>query len=239
MRFVRPEHQIIADMLGRMNSRLLQECRCWFGGGTAIVLLFGEYRRSLDVDFLCSSTEGYRTLRNAVAGGGPGALFAEEVASAREARADQYGVRMFLTYRDLPIKLEIVRESRIVVEGEMNGDLQVPVLDLRDMFAEKLLANADRCMDRSIAYRDAIDLGRLVQACGGIPEDAVAKAVHAYGADIERKITWVVNRLADRDELDRSAETLQMDRAAAADAVAALRRDCRRIWPEAKVEGPN
>ena len=110
MTFARPEHQIIADMLRRMDSRLLLESRCFFGGGTAIVLRLGEYRRSLDVDFLCSSTDGYMKLRNAVAGSGPGALFVEEVRSAREARMDQYGVRMFLMHRIQPLKLEIIRE---------------------------------------------------------------------------------------------------------------------------------
>lgn len=236
MTFTRPEHQTIADMLGRMDSRLLMDSRCFFGGGTAIVLRLGEYRRSLDVDFLCSSTDGYMKLRNAVASSGPGALFLEEVASAREVRTDQYGIRMFLRHREQPVKFEIIRESRIEVDGEMDRVLNVPTLLQRDMFAEKLLANADRCMDRSVAYRDAIDLGKLVQACGGIPEDALAKALKAYGPDIERKTVWVVNRLQDREELRHAAEALQMDHTVAAEAIVALRQDCRRLWPEAKVD---
>jgi hypothetical protein len=82
------------------------------------------------------------------------------------------------------VKFEIIRESRIEVDGEMDAVLDVPTLLYRDMFAEKLLANSDRCMDRSVAYRDAIDLGKLVQHCGGIPEDALAKVREAYGPDI-------------------------------------------------------
>ncbi len=235
MTFLRAEHQIIADLLGRMDHRLLLDSRCWFGGGTAIVLLTGEYRRSLDVDFLCSSPDGYRDLRNAVVRSGPKALFPESAVGLREPRMDQYGVRMFLDYRGLRIKVEIVREARIDVDGRMDPVLKVPTLHRHDLFAEKLLANADRCMDRSVAYRDAIDLGMLLKAYGGIPGIALEKAIGAYGADIERKAVWVVNRLQDRQELMHAAEALQMDHAVATDAIEALRRDCRRLWPQALI----
>jgi hypothetical protein len=98
----------------------------------------------LDVDFLCSDTDGYRELRNALVGQGLETLFPNSVKSARNIWADQYGIRMFLEYRGQPIKFEIVRESRIKVEGDYDPVLRVPTLLVRDMFAEKLLANADR-----------------------------------------------------------------------------------------------
>lgn len=210
--------------------------KCWFGGGTAIVLRFGEYRTSLDVDFLCSDTDGYREIRNHVVSKGPGAILPDDVKSVRGVRADQYGIRMFLEHRGLPIKFEIVRESRITVEGETDPVLKVPTLLVRDMFAEKLLANADRCMDRSTAYRDAFDLGRLVEANGSIPDDALSKARAAYGDDIERKAVWVVNKLCDRDEVRYASEALQMNTEVAAKAIASLREDFQRIWPEAKID---
>lgn len=236
MMFDRPEHDIIGDALRRMNHQMLLDNKCWFGGGTAIVLRLGEYRRSLDVDFLCSDADGYRELRNVLVVEGPGALFPDEVKSARDIRADQYGIRMFLEYRGQPIKFEIVRESRIQVEGEMDPVLKVPTLLVRDMFAEKLLANSDRSMDRSTAYRDAIDLGRLVEAYGPIPDDALAKAVSAYGEDIERKAVWVVNKLCSRDEVHNASEALQMEHDVAAKAIASLRADFRRIWPNAQID---
>ncbi|BCH28404.1 hypothetical protein MesoLjLc_03340 [Mesorhizobium sp. L-8-10] len=236
MTFNRPEHEIIGDALRRMNHQMLMDSKCWFGGGTAIVLRLGEYRCSLDVDFICSDTNGYRDLRNALIGKGPSTLFPNEVKSVRDIRADQYGIRMFLEYRAQLIKFEIVRESRIDVDGDIDPVLQVPTLLVRDMFSEKLLSNSDRCMDRSTAYRDAIDLGRLVEAYGPIPEDALAKAVTAYGEDIERKAVWVVNRLHSRDELRNAAEALQMDHDVAARAIASLRDDFQRIWPAAKID---
>jgi hypothetical protein len=237
MTFSRPEHEIIGDVLRRMNHRMLVDNKCWFGGGTAIVLRLGEYRRSLDVDFLCSDTRGYREVRNALVANGLAALFPDDVKSAREVRADQYGIRMFLEYRGQSIKFEIVRESRIEVDGEADPVLKVPTLVVRDMFAEKLLANSDRCMDRSTACRDAIVLGRLVEAYGPIPDDALDKAVAAYGDDIERKAVWVVNRLGSRDEIRNASEALQMEDHVAASAIAALREDFRRIWPKAQISG--
>ncbi|MFI0847691.1 nucleotidyl transferase AbiEii/AbiGii toxin family protein [Mesorhizobium sp. IMUNJ 23232] len=237
MPFIRPEHKIIADMLRRMNRQVLTETRCWFGGGTAVVLLYGEYRRSLDVDFLCADVDGYREIRNIVVAGGQRTLFGDGVASVREARADAYGVRMFLEQVGQPIKFEIIRKARIALSGAVDDRLGVPVLSAADMFAEKLLANADRCMDRSVAYRDAIDLGRLIEVHGRIPDTALEKAIQAYGEDIERKAVWVVNRLADDNELREIAVALQMDRAVATSAISAFRAECRRIWPHAAIDG--
>jgi hypothetical protein len=100
------------------------------------------------------------------------------------------------------------------------------------MFAEKLLANADRCHDRSIAYRDAIDLGMLIRGYGSIPDAAVQKTTKAYGQDIKRKLVWVVNRLQDAEELRHAADVLNMNIEDAFEGIAALKSDVARIWPE-------
>ncbi|MEK1933203.1 MAG: hypothetical protein AAAC47_26190, partial [Pararhizobium sp.] len=50
----------------------------------------------------------------------------------------------------------------------LDDELGVPTLLPADMFAEKLLANADRCVDPSVNYRDALDIGqRLWQYSAG------------------------------------------------------------------------
>lgn len=76
-----------------------------------------------------------------------------------------------------------------------------------------------------------MDLGKLIQAYGGIPDIAVKKATQAYGADIARKVVWVVNRLQNAQEFRHMTETLQMDHALAIEALDALRAECRRVWP--------
>jgi hypothetical protein len=52
--FTRPTHRQVHAMLSRLDSEFLVRTRCFFGGGTRIVLELGEYRESRDVDFLCS-----------------------------------------------------------------------------------------------------------------------------------------------------------------------------------------
>ncbi|AZN99032.1 hypothetical protein EJ066_18865 [Mesorhizobium sp. M9A.F.Ca.ET.002.03.1.2] len=233
--FKRSEHRIITEALGLMDRDFLIATQCWFGGGTAIVLKLGEYRRSLDIDFLCASAGGYRELRTSAVEHGVRAFFPEPVEPVRDFLIDQYGLRTVVRLKGQLIKFEVVREGRISLQGHFDADLNVPALVPADMFAEKLLANADRCQDRAVAYRDAIDLGMLVNAYGEIPIDALVKTQAAYGPDIRRKAAWVANRLQDADELRYAAEALQMEAGAARNAISAFRKEAIRIWPEAGI----
>jgi hypothetical protein len=230
--FARQEHTIIAEALGLMNSDFLLESKCWFAGGTAIVMQLDEYRLSLDVDFLCADAEGYRALRSAAVEPGIAAFFAPPVEVLREFKIDQYGLRTVVSLQGQPIRFEIVREARIMLNGQVNDRLHVPTLAITDMFAEKLLANADRCQDRAVAYRDAIDLGMLIDRHGHIPDDAVDKSVAAYGLDIQRKVAWVLTKLCDETELRRAANILQMDPDLAFMAITKLRKEAARLWPD-------
>jgi len=98
-----------------------------------------------------------------------------------------------------------------------------------DMFAEKLLANADRCQDRSVANRDAIDLAMLIAAYGPIPEAALSKATVAYGDDIRRKLLWAVDHLEQGERLAAVAATLDMTPAVVQAAIGRLAAECRRL----------
>ncbi|MBZ9669398.1 nucleotidyl transferase AbiEii/AbiGii toxin family protein [Mesorhizobium sp. B2-1-8] len=234
-KFRKPEHMIISEALALMDRDFLTATQCWFGGGTAIVLKLGEYRRSLDVDFLCADADGYRQLRTSAVERGVRAFFPEPVEAARDFRIDQYGLRTVVRLKGQLIKFEIVREARIPLQGRFDDDLNVPSLIPSDMFAEKLLANADRCQDRAVGYRDAIDLGMLVSAYQEIPSDAVAKAQGAYGQDVRHKVAWVVNKLRDTVELSYAAEILQMEADKASGAISVLRNESIRIWPDAGI----
>ena len=66
--FVRPGHRQVYAVLAMMDSAFLAKTRCFFGGGTRIVLELGEYRESRDMDFLCSDRDGYRLLRESGSG---------------------------------------------------------------------------------------------------------------------------------------------------------------------------
>jgi hypothetical protein len=129
----------------------------------------------------------------------------------RALRTDQYGIRGIISVQDIPLRFEIVRENRIALDGQPDLALGVPRLVHADRIAEKLLANADRCRDRSAAYRDAIDLGMLALHRGPFPDAALTKAELAYGEDVVRKLEWVLETLADAEERGHASVTLGMD----------------------------
>ena len=156
--YVRARHKAVDKILGRLDAAFLLRAKCFFGGGTRIVLELNEYRESADIDFLCSDREGYRALRSAVRSDSLGALACAPLELLREIRTDQYGMRAVLRIDDEPIKFEIVNEARIDLSGALIGRLHVPCLDRACCFAEKVLANADRGLDESVASRDVIDI---------------------------------------------------------------------------------
>ena len=208
--FDRPHHQRIAKLLASLNADFLAQSGCYFGGGTAIVLSLDEYRESVDVDFLCSSIDGYRALRNTITNASLGDILSTPVELARDVRADRYGIRTFVRVDGTPIKFEIVSEGRIDLSGAMDPVLGVPTLSHEDMYAEKLLANADRCGDVSVASRDAIDLAMLIDHWGDVPENAWAKARRAYGQSIDTSYMKAIELVSDRAYLASCLRKMHM-----------------------------
>lgn len=232
MQFQRPQHAIIHAVLQSMDTRLLERSRCYLGDGTAIVLMHAEYRLSVDVDFLCADTDGYRELRSAIVEHGAPALFGPDVKTIREFRSDHYGIRGILSLADQPIKVEFVREGRMPLEGDVVDALGVPVLSSDSQFAEKLLANADRCLDTTMAYRDAIDLAYLVGDTGIVPRSAIATAERAYGKHVQVSLGSALEQLAKPAEAEH-ASTLQMQIEDVTAATRRLRDATASAWPDA------
>ena len=50
--FKRLHHQAIAQVLHALDGNLLKKHDCLFGGGTVIAMRYGEYRESIDIDFM-------------------------------------------------------------------------------------------------------------------------------------------------------------------------------------------
>jgi hypothetical protein len=210
--FKRPHHQRIARILGALDAELLQQAECYFAGGTAIVLLLDEYRESQDIDFLCASIDGYRLLRNLIESD-LGPLMRQPLVHVRPVRADRYGIRTQLAVDGVPIKFKIVSEGRIPIAGSLDPQLAVPTLSRIDMFAEKLLANADRGADRSTMSRDLIDLAMMAAHWGPVPAQAWHKAHSAYGAQARRAFEQVRAMLQERAYLMACLQKMQMDEA--------------------------
>ncbi|BDD87679.1 nucleotidyl transferase AbiEii/AbiGii toxin family protein [Desulfofustis limnaeus] len=214
--FYRSHHQKIALVLHSLNGTLLHEHRCYFGGGTAIALKYGEYRESVDMDFLISDLSSYRQLRALLTG--PYAFTSilrtpeNSYFSHHPIRADQYGIRTILSVLGQPIKFEIVFESRMPLADPGSHDMVCGVATLTsgDMVASKLLANSDRWRDESVFSRDIIDLAMLHPSLG-LLRQALAKAEQAYGQSIREDANKAIDFTLSRPTyVDRCLQALSI-----------------------------
>lgn len=230
-------------MLSSLDAPLLRRHACWFGGGTAIALRCGEFRESLDIDFLVADAAGFRDLRMLLRGARDLRALTREGASPvvmdDEVRIDRYGIRAFLRQEDVRIKFEIVAEHRIAfdVPGRNDAVCGVASLTLGDLAASKLLANADRGRDDSVFARDAIDLAMLDLPPRRL-RAALDKATAAYGASVLDDILAAVSALHERQGwLERCARTMAIDMPLAA-MHQSMRRLSRRLLAVSRLATP-
>jgi hypothetical protein len=215
MTFTREHHRVIAAALGCLDAQALRERRCYFAGGTALAMRFGEYRESVDIDFIVADDESYRILRSDCRGPqgfGALALPGQRVIEAADLRMDQYGIRTRLTVAGVPVKFEIVREGRITLEepGPADEVQGVATATLGDLVATKLLANSDRWPDPSVFSRDIIDLA-MVRPDRTTLAQGLGKAKKAYGQSVSDDAQSAIAALLDRDRaIERCRQALGM-----------------------------
>ncbi len=225
-------------MLEALDAPLLARHACLFGGGTAIAMRYGEYRESIDIDFMVSDKDGYREMRRRMRQPeGIMALAGERggLKQVREVRADQYGIRTLLEVGDAAIKFEIVFEARIALESPESEDhiCGVATLTPLDMVASKLLANSDRWADDSVFSRDLIDLA-MMRPSRSLFTRAKAKARSAYGDSIDSDLDKAIERLLGRKGcLERCMEAMRVSvpKALLWQRIVALRGDRRPAMP--------
>jgi len=214
--FERLHHQRIAYVLNALDGSLLRENICLFGGGTAITLCHGEYRESVDMDFLVSDITCYRNLRQMLTSRGIAALVRNDVEpliQQREIRADQYGIRTVLSVTDQPIKFEIVLEGRMKLSkpGVADQLCGIATLTPLDMATSKLLANSDRWADDGVFSRDILDLAMMNPSLK-LLRQAVAKSESAYGQAIRSDLGKAIQQLQERREwLERCMQALAIN----------------------------
>ncbi|MFT4010728.1 MAG: nucleotidyl transferase AbiEii/AbiGii toxin family protein [Nocardioidaceae bacterium] len=203
----------MAEVLSSLDPALLVEHNCWFGSGTAIVLANDEYRESADIDFLVSDQQSFRALRQVVRDHGLGGLSLRELDVPRMPRVDGYAIRASVFATGVPIKFEIVHESRIKLdvpspEQQICG---VRLLTRADQVASKLLGNDDRWADTSTFSRDLIDLAMMNPDKTEL-EAGADKAVEAYGTTVGESLGKAVNYLRERPQrLDDCIRALRID----------------------------
>jgi len=219
--FKREHHQRIALILQELNAELLRAHGCLFGGGTAIALRYGEYRQSVDIDFIVSDLAGYRELRQLVRReNSVTSLWQSTDPPFREERqplTDQYGIRTRLAAQDVVVKFEIVLEGRITLESPSSSDevCGISCLTIGDMACRKLLANSDRWNDDSVFSRDLVDLAHL-PLTKPIATAAISKAESAYGSSIRTDFHKALQKLKHQPgwlERCRAALALESPRA--------------------------
>ena len=227
--FEREHHRNVALVLQTLDPSVLAQHHCYFGGGTAMALRYGEYRESVDIDLLVSDLPGYRALRQMLGGSqglAPLVRPGMQLELARELRADQYGLRTHVQCGNSLIKFEIVLEGRIVLTAPGDQDRICGVLSLApvDLAAEKLLANADRWADDVVFSRDIVDLA-MQRADKKLLEAACAKAETAYGASVRQALARAVQALhARRHRLEECMQALRVTSVSRAQLWQAIRR---------------
>jgi len=213
--FTRHHHQAIAQVLYALDGALLRKYDCLFGGGTVIAMRYGEFRESVDIDFLVSSKTGYRDLRQ-LTRNGLGPLFGGislPFPQFRDVRTDQYGIRSMLEVVGKKIKFEIVHEGRIELEPPRRDDTVCGIATLSplDMATSKLLANSDRWNDDGAFNRDLIDLA-MIRPERKLLAAALSKAQSAYGSAVLEDLAKAIDRVEKRvGWLERCMTAMAMD----------------------------
>ncbi len=213
--FTRLHHQAIAQVLHALDGDVFRQHGCFFGGGTVIAMRHGEFRESLDIDFLVSSKSGYRDLRQ-LARHGLNTFFRDNTlpfSQIRGVRIDQYGIRSMLEVVGKRIKFEIVQEGRVELDapGPEDTICGIDTLTPLDMATSKLLANADRWNDDGAFNRELIDLA-MMKPARNLLEAAVSKAQAAYGSAILDDLAKAIDRMENRSNwMERCMNTMAMD----------------------------
>ena len=215
--FRRDHHRRIAEVLLQLDPRMLGERGCLFGGGTAIALRYGEFRESVDIDFLVSNLEGYRDLRQMIRHASSlKPIFHNQgytIMEEREPLMDQYGIRTRLNVEGKTIKFEIILEGRVRLDPPSPEDnvCTVSCLTLVDMACSKLLANSDRWNDDGVFSRDLLDLAHLPLKPNQLI-NALSKAEGAYGESVQKDLIQSLERLLGRAGwLERCRQALKIE----------------------------
>ena len=174
-------HNDIMDILGtHLNLRLLEKNKYYFGGGTLCSMKYGEYRESVDIDFLSSDRSGTAELK----------MQSDKITDlplwpGRDPKIDKDGIRLWCQYKGACFKLEFIFESRIQINlpERFNGVLSLNPVTL---MACKLLANSDRSYNDLAARKDIVDILTIYKNEPTALRKAWSKAHEAYGSWLTR-----------------------------------------------------
>lgn len=174
-------HNDIMDILrSHLDLGLLEKNKYYFGGGTLCSMKYGEYRESVDIDFLSSDRGGTAELK----------MQSNKITDlplwpGRETKIDKDGIRLWCKYKESCFKLEFIFESRIQINLPERFD-GVLSLNPVTLMACKLLANSDRSYNDLAARKDIVDILTIYKNEPTVLRKAWNKAHEAYGSWLTR-----------------------------------------------------
>ena len=205
------DHGLILDLIGRMNLELLTKAACFLGGANAIAMDVGAYRTSDGICFLCSSRQGWSRLRTAFFESNFEAFFPNgDVSAESEFFADQSGIHGWVSIDRRMVKIELITESRVDLEGHMNEAFGVLQLGMPSMFCEMLMTNADRGSDLNSMNRDILDILMMERRWGPLPEIVMQRAVDAYGPVVQVALEQSRAMIGSRVRLDECCHAMEV-----------------------------
>ncbi len=191
MEYKHKRHETIAKALANFNADFLEKNNVLFGGGTRIAMELGEYRESVDIDFLCPDIQSYREVRKQVTSNALGDITRKPFDLAREVRFDRYGVRTVINVDDTPIKLELVSFADYRLKKDDTTPFPVPSIDRESCYVTKLLAHADRSAMPD--KKDFIDLMMMYSHWGAPSQNAWAEVERHYGQAPKQTLEKALN----------------------------------------------
>lgn len=198
-KFKLEHHALIESALSNFNADFFIENRIFFGGGTRIALELGEFRKSIDIDFLCPDKNSYRAVREHVTNVSLGELVKQDFEYAREIMFNRDSVRVVFKCDGAPLKLEFVCFDNYDLNCVVDDQFPVPYLDRESCFYTKLMSHTDRCM--SHPYKDIVDILAMCDSWGEIPESAFIKAESHYGQQIRSMLIRAVDDVISHQEI--------------------------------------
>jgi hypothetical protein len=175
----REHHNIIQNILDCFDEEFLEKNNILFGGGTRISLELNEYRESIDIDFLCSTNDSYKAVREQSTNISLGNLLKHPVEFAKEIRLNRDAVRTVIKQGDHNVKLEFVNCNGYNLTKQNISPFNVPMIDHDGCFITKLLAHSDR--KYSPDRKDLFDILMMTKQWGGIGDEVWASCERIYG----------------------------------------------------------
>lgn len=180
---------------GHLNLELIESCNLYFGGGTLCSMRYGEYRESVDIDFLCSDHEKMRNLN----------INYEKISDLPKARDSDFmrdSVRLWLKFEEQIFKVEFVKEYRIPLQAErFQGILSLTPTSL---LACKLMANVDRGAPSSYQHlKDMVDITAVYMDSPNLLKPAWDIAHGYYKEWLDTRTAQTLNTTEFKSALDK------------------------------------